>query len=46
MTDTLNQTHGVSLTDQAATKVRNLLEQEDEMICVSAWQSSPEAVLD
>ena len=28
MTDTLNQTHGVSLTDQAATKVRNLLEQE------------------
>jgi iron-sulfur cluster assembly accessory protein len=27
MTDTLNQTHGVSLTDQAATKVRNLLEQ-------------------
>ena len=28
MTNTLNQTHGVSLTDQAATKVRNLLEQE------------------
>ncbi|MGA0211068.1 MAG: iron-sulfur cluster insertion protein ErpA [Pontimonas sp.] len=28
MTDTLNQTHGVSLTDQAATKVRHLLEQE------------------
>ena len=28
MTDTLNQTHGVSLTHQAATKVRNLLEQE------------------
>ena len=28
MTDTLNQTHGVSLTDQAVTKVRNLLEQE------------------
>jgi iron-sulfur cluster assembly accessory protein len=28
MTDTLNHTHGVSLTEQAATKVRNLLEQE------------------
>jgi iron-sulfur cluster assembly accessory protein len=28
MSETLNQTHGVSLTDQAALKVRNLLEQE------------------
>ena len=28
MTETLNHTHGVSLTEQAATKVRNLLEQE------------------
>jgi Iron-sulfur cluster assembly accessory protein len=28
MSDTLNQTHGVSLTDGAALKVRNLLEQE------------------
>ena len=28
MTDTLNQTHKVSMTEQAATKVRNLLEQE------------------
>lgn len=28
MTDTLDTTHGVSLTDQAATKVRNLLDQE------------------
>lgn len=28
MSDTLNQTHAVSLTDQAATKVRNLLDQE------------------
>ncbi|MBT5575623.1 MAG: iron-sulfur cluster insertion protein ErpA [Microbacteriaceae bacterium] len=28
MAETLEQTHGVSLTEQAATKVRNLLEQE------------------
>jgi len=28
MSETLNQTHAVSLTDQAATKVRNLLDQE------------------
>jgi iron-sulfur cluster assembly accessory protein len=28
MTETLNHTHGVSLTEQAAAKVRNLLEQE------------------
>ena len=28
MAETLDQTHGVSLTEQAATKVRNLLEQE------------------
>jgi len=28
MTDTMNQTHGVTLTDQAALKVKNLLEQE------------------
>src|SRR6056300_297751 len=28
MSETLNQTHAVSLTDQAATKVKNLLEQE------------------
>lgn len=28
MTETLKHTHGVSLTDGAATKVRNLLEQE------------------
>lgn len=28
MSETLNQTHAVSLTDQAAAKVRNLLDQE------------------
>jgi iron-sulfur cluster assembly accessory protein len=28
MSETLDQIHGVSMTDQAATKVRNLLEQE------------------